>query len=88
MQCEKAAQEAEAEAIRKILGQDSGRKKREEKIKKQQEERAQERAARSSTLASNTIRLVIGPSGTTMTFSEDIGLPDIFKPVTYRYANI
>lgn len=85
MQCEKAAQEAEAEAIRKILGQDSGRKKREEKIKKQQEERAQERAARSSTLASNTIRLVIGPSGTTMTFSEDIGLPDIFKPVTYSY---
>ncbi|XP_023641629.1 INO80 complex subunit B isoform X2 [Capsella rubella] len=83
MQSEKAAQEAEAEAIRKILGQDSGRKKKEEKIKKQQEERAQERAARSSTLASNTIRLVIGPSGTTMTFSEDIGLPDIFKPITY-----
>ncbi|KAG7576314.1 INO80 complex subunit B-like conserved region [Arabidopsis thaliana x Arabidopsis arenosa] len=85
MQSEKAAQEAEAEAIRKILGQDSGRKKKEEKIKKQQEERAQERAARSSTLASNTIRLVIGPSGTTMTFSEDIGLPDIFKPITYSY---
>ncbi|EFH58746.1 hypothetical protein ARALYDRAFT_477982 [Arabidopsis lyrata subsp. lyrata] len=85
MQSEKAAQEAEAEAIRKILGQDSGRKKKEEKMKKQQEERAQERAARSSTLASNTIRLVIGPSGTTMTFSEDIGLPDIFKPITYSY---
>ncbi|VVA96735.1 unnamed protein product [Arabis nemorensis] len=85
IQSEKAAQEAEAEAIRKILGQDSGRKKREEKIKKQQEERAQERAARSSTLASNTVRLVIGPSGTTLTFSEDIGLPDIFKPITYSY---
>ncbi|KAL1211878.1 hypothetical protein V5N11_023860 [Cardamine amara subsp. amara] len=85
MQSEKAAQEAEAEAIRKILGQDSGRKKKEEKIKKQQEERAQERAARSSTLGSNTIRYVIGPSGTTMTFSEDIGLPDIFKPITYSY---
>ncbi|XP_010486192.1 PREDICTED: stress response protein nst1-like [Camelina sativa] len=85
MQSEKAAQEAEAEAIRKILGQDSGRKKKEEKMKKQQEERAQEKAARSNTLASNTIRLVIGPSGTTMTFSEDIGLPDIFKPITYSY---
>ncbi|CAH8353310.1 unnamed protein product [Eruca vesicaria subsp. sativa] len=85
IQSEKAAQEAEAEAIRKILGQDSGRKKKEEKIKKQQEERAQERATRSSTLPSDTIRLVIGPSGTTLTFSEDIGLPDIFKPCTHSY---
>ncbi|KAG2273464.1 hypothetical protein Bca4012_040299 [Brassica carinata] len=82
---EKAAQEAEAEAIRKILGQDSGRKKKEEKIKKQQEERAQERATRASTLPSDTIRVVIGPSGTTLTFSEDIGLPDIFKPITHSY---
>lgn len=31
----------QAEAIRKILGQDSNKKKREEKIKKQQEELAQ-----------------------------------------------
>nr|VDC77920.1 unnamed protein product [Brassica rapa] len=85
IQSEKAAQEAEAEAIRKILGQDSGRKKKEEKIKKQQEERAQERATRSSTLPSDTIRLVIGPSGTTLTFSEDIGLPEIFKPITHSY---
>ncbi|KAF3599274.1 hypothetical protein F2Q69_00039073 [Brassica cretica] len=85
IQSEKAAQEAEAEAIRKILGQDSGRKKKEEKIKKQQEERAQERATRSSTLPADTIRLVIGPSGTTLTFSEDIGLPEIFKPITHRY---
>ncbi|KAH0890996.1 hypothetical protein HID58_053425 [Brassica napus] len=76
---------SEAEAIRKILGQDSGRKKKEEKIKKQQEERAQERATRASTLASNTVRLVIGQSGTTLTFSEDIGLPDIFKPITCSY---
>ncbi|KAF3550412.1 hypothetical protein DY000_02003739 [Brassica cretica] len=76
---------SEAEAIRKILGQDSGRKKKEEKIKKQQEERAQDRATRASTLASNTVRLVIGQSGTTLTFSEDIGLPDIFKPITCSY---
>ncbi|XP_024022288.1 uncharacterized protein LOC21387709 isoform X2 [Morus notabilis] len=38
MQSEKMAREAEAEAIRKILGQDSGRKKREEKMKKQRDE--------------------------------------------------
>lgn len=31
----------QAEAIRKILGQDSNRKKREEKMKKRQEELAQ-----------------------------------------------
>ncbi|KAL8544880.1 hypothetical protein ACS0TY_005185 [Phlomoides rotata] len=41
LQNEKAARESEAEAIRKILGQDSSRKKREEKIKKRQEEMAQ-----------------------------------------------
>ncbi|XP_074368394.1 uncharacterized protein LOC141708589 isoform X2 [Apium graveolens] len=41
MQREKAARESEAEAIRKILGQDSSRKKREDKIKKRQEELAQ-----------------------------------------------
>ena len=46
---------------------------------------SQERATRASTLASNTVRLVIGQSGTTLTFSEDIGLPDIFKPITCRY---
>lgn len=32
---------SQAEAIRKILGQDSGRKKREEKMKKQRDELAQ-----------------------------------------------
>ncbi|KAJ4886063.1 PAPA-1-like family protein / zinc finger (HIT type) family protein [Raphanus sativus] len=46
---------------------------------------AEERATRSSTLPSDTIRVVIGPSGTTLTFSEDIGLPDIFKPITHSY---
>ncbi|KAJ4844232.1 hypothetical protein Tsubulata_027626 [Turnera subulata] len=42
MQVEKANRESEAEAIRKILGQDSTRKKREDKIKKRQEELAQQ----------------------------------------------
>lgn len=85
MQSEKAAREAEAEAIRKILGQDSGRKKREEKMKKQRDELAQGKAAKSETLASNTVRWIIGPAGTTVIFSEDIGLPQLFNSVPCSY---
>ncbi|XP_071718751.1 uncharacterized protein [Rutidosis leptorrhynchoides] len=77
---EKAARESEAEAIRKILGQDSSRKKREDKLKKRQEELAQEKAANAKMLAPSTIRTVISPTGTTVAFAEDIGLPHIFKP--------
>ncbi|KAK8540987.1 hypothetical protein V6N13_061035 [Hibiscus sabdariffa] len=85
MQVEKANRESEAEAIRKILGQDSSRKKREEKIKKRQEELAQEKAVNEEMLASNTIRLVMGPAGTTVTFPRDLGFPSIFdsKPLSY-----
>ncbi|XP_028781860.1 ABC transporter F family member 4 [Neltuma alba] len=85
MQVEKAARESEAEAIRKILGQDSSRKKREEKMKKRQEELAQEKAANARMLASNTIRYVMGPAGTTVTFPEEMGLPRLFnsKPCGY-----
>ncbi|KAM1759300.1 hypothetical protein ACFX11_008310 [Malus domestica] len=85
MQVEKAARESEAEAIRKILGQDSSRKKREDKIKKRQEEIAQERAANALTLPPNTIRTVMGPVGTIVTFSNDMGLPGLFdaKPCSY-----
>nr|XP_027114840.1 transcriptional regulator ATRX-like isoform X1 [Coffea arabica]XP_027114841.1 transcriptional regulator ATRX-like isoform X1 [Coffea arabica] len=78
MQVEKAAREAEAEAIRKILGQDSSRKKQEDKMKKRQDELAQERAA-NNVLASNAVRWVIGPSGTTVTFPDEIGLPRILE---------
>ncbi|KAL6968641.1 hypothetical protein U1Q18_034439 [Sarracenia purpurea var. burkii] len=84
MQVEKAARESEAEAIRKILGQDSSRKKREDKIKKRQEEIAQERAANAHMLASNTIRLVMGPTGTVVTFANDMGFPSIFDPKPCR----
>ncbi|KAK8548824.1 hypothetical protein V6N13_054406 [Hibiscus sabdariffa] len=79
MQSEKAARDAEAEAIRKILGQDSARKKKEDKLKKQRDELAQGKATKSETLASNTVRWVMGPGGTTVTFSEDIGLPQLFN---------
>ncbi|KAL8191971.1 hypothetical protein R6Q57_028092 [Mikania cordata] len=80
IQNEKAARESEAEAIRKILGQDSSRKKREDKLKKRQEELAQEKAANAKLLAPSTIRTVIGPNGTTVAFADDIGLPHIFYP--------
>ncbi|XP_021898802.1 uncharacterized protein LOC110815346 isoform X1 [Carica papaya] len=85
MQVEKAARESEAEAIRKILGQDSSRKKREAKMKKQQEELAQERAANASILAADTVRWVMGPSGTVVTFPEEVGLPNIFDPKPCSY---
>ncbi|KAJ0092828.1 hypothetical protein Patl1_24897 [Pistacia atlantica] len=84
-QSEKAAREAEAEAIRKIRGHDSGRKKKDEKLKKQRDELAQGKAAKSGTLALNTVRWVLGPSGTVVIFSEDIGLPNIFNPVPCSY---
>ncbi|XP_061350122.1 uncharacterized protein LOC133295326 [Gastrolobium bilobum] len=85
MQVEKAARESEEEAIRKILGQDSSRKKREDKIKKRQEELAQEKEANARMLASNTIRYVMGPTGTVVTFPDEMGLPSILnsKPVSY-----
>ncbi|XP_015891755.2 uncharacterized protein LOC107426162 [Ziziphus jujuba] len=85
LQVEKAARESEAEAIRKILGQDSNRKKREDKIKKRQEELAQEKAANALALASNTIRWVMGPTGTVVTFPNELGFPSIFDPKPCSY---
>ena len=46
------------------------------------------RAANAVALASNTIRWTMGPTGTTVTFSEDIGLPNIFNHVPSRYESI
>ncbi|XP_009783982.1 uncharacterized protein [Nicotiana sylvestris] len=84
-QAEKAARESEAEAIRKILGQDSNRKKREDKLKKRQEELAQERNATATALSSSTIRWVMGPSGNVVTFPNEMGLPSIFEPKAFSY---
>ncbi|MCL7037096.1 hypothetical protein MKW94_030254 [Papaver nudicaule] len=83
-QAEKAARESEAEAIRKILGQDSSRKKKEDKLQKRRDEIAQERTSNSA-LSSNTVRWVIGPTGTVVIFPNEIGLPNIFdsKPCSY-----
>ncbi|CAI9761500.1 unnamed protein product [Fraxinus pennsylvanica] len=85
MQNEKAARESEAEAIRKILGQDSSRKKREDKVKKRLEELAQEKVASAHMLASSTIRWVMGPTGTTVTFPQDMGFPKIFESKLCSY---
>ncbi|KAL9237470.1 hypothetical protein vseg_012013 [Gypsophila vaccaria] len=85
LQTDRAAKEAEAEAIRKIRGQDSSRKKKEDKLKKHQAELAQEKTDMATTLRPNTIRLSMGPSGTLITFSEDIGLPKIFNSLPCRY---
>ncbi|KAF9590196.1 hypothetical protein IFM89_031851 [Coptis chinensis] len=52
VQVAKAAKESEA--IRKILSQDSNRKKREDKLKKRRDELAQEKAANARTLPPNT----------------------------------
>lgn len=83
LQAEKAAKEAQAEAIRKILGQDSDRKK-EEKLKKQ-EELAQEKIVKAATLKPNTVRWIFGQHGTVVTFSEDMGLPRILNSLPCRY---
>ncbi|CAI0626293.1 unnamed protein product [Linum tenue] len=85
LHAEKLAKEAEAEAIRKILGQDSSRKKKEEKMKKQRDDVAQVKASKGDELGANTIRWVIGPSGTTVTFSNDVGLPRILSSTPCSY---
>lgn len=36
-------------------------------------------------LPSNTVRLVMGPTGTVLKFSEDMGLPIIFDSKPHRY---
>ncbi|KAK9704767.1 hypothetical protein RND81_07G009600 [Saponaria officinalis] len=85
LQNEKAARESEAEAIRKILGQDSSRKKKEDKKKKRVADLAQEKAADELMHASSTVRLVMGPNGTTVTFPNEMGLPSIFSSGPHCY---
>ncbi|KAI6684586.1 hypothetical protein NL676_030499 [Syzygium grande] len=85
MLAEKAAMESQAEAIRKILGQDSSRKKREQKIRKRQEEEAEEKAAKAMIIKSDTVRWVMGPARTVVTFPEEMGLPSIFDSRTCSY---
>lgn len=85
IQAEKAAREAEEAAIKKILGQDPARKKKEEKMNKQRDEIAKEKSSKPFNLASNTVRWTMGPNGTVVTFSDDIGLPSIFQTMSNSY---
>ncbi|TVU49752.1 hypothetical protein EJB05_01086 [Eragrostis curvula] len=91
MQVEKATKESETEAIRKILGLDSEKKKEERKQKEREEKLAenlilaQERAAREQNLAANSVRWVMGPTGTIISFPEAVGLPSIFNSKPHSY---
>uniref|UniRef100_A0A7N0U2J2 INO80 complex subunit B-like conserved region domain-containing protein n=1 Tax=Kalanchoe fedtschenkoi TaxID=63787 RepID=A0A7N0U2J2_KALFE len=75
----------QAEAIRKILGQDSSRKKKENQIKKRQVELAQEKAANSMKLAPHVVRWTSGLNGIFVTFPEEMGLPSVFKQESPSY---
>ncbi|XP_020682292.1 uncharacterized protein LOC110099473 [Dendrobium catenatum] len=81
MQVEKAARESEAAAIRKILGLDSDKKKAEKE--KAQAEKA--KAASCQISEGNSIRWIMGPTGTVVRFPDSVGLPSIFdsKPCSY-----
>jgi len=82
MQVEKAEKEQQAEAVRKILGLDSEKKKEEKKLKEREEK---EKQARLEEYRKNCVQTVMGPTGTVITFPESMGLPSIFnsKPVSY-----
>ncbi|CAA6664285.1 unnamed protein product [Spirodela intermedia] len=113
LQVEKAARSPRsAEAIRKILGQDSNRKKREEKLQKKRDELAQarrktkifrsfflflfwEKVAKSMASAGNTVRWILGPEGTTVTFlrlypppREKCAGPTCTRPYRYRHSKL
>ncbi|XP_006650777.1 INO80 complex subunit B-like [Oryza brachyantha] len=82
MQVEKAEREQQAEAMRKILGIDTEKKKEEKKQKERDEKEKQEKIEE---YKRNCIQCVMGPEGTVVTFPENMGLPSIFnsKPTSY-----
>uniref|UniRef100_A0A7N0VH67 INO80 complex subunit B-like conserved region domain-containing protein n=1 Tax=Kalanchoe fedtschenkoi TaxID=63787 RepID=A0A7N0VH67_KALFE len=84
LQNEKAAQKSQEDAIRKILSQDSSKKKKEDQRKKRMEELAQEKAADAIKHQSDTVRVVMSPAGTVVSFGENC-IPSIFttKPPSY-----
>jgi hypothetical protein len=82
MQVEKATKESEAEAIRKILGLDSEKKKEERKQKEREEK---ERATRAQNIAASSIHWVMGPTGTVVSFPHAVGLPSIFDSKPHSY---
>ncbi|KAL2631560.1 hypothetical protein R1flu_016246 [Riccia fluitans] len=82
---EKAAKEIQANAIQKILGQDSSRKKKEERLLKQRQVIEQEKKDAALEPATNSIRVTMKPEGTFVSFSQDIELPQIFSSAPPSY---
>ncbi|KAJ7557157.1 hypothetical protein O6H91_05G114000 [Diphasiastrum complanatum] len=84
-QVEKAAKDVQASAIQKILGQDSVRKKREDRLQKQREQSVQSKKFSEVKPASNSIRWIYGPTGTVVSWSKDVELPMLFNsgPLSY-----
>lgn len=82
MQVEKAEREQQAEAMRKILGIDTEKKKEE---KKQKEREDKEKQAKFEEYKRSCIQCVMRPEGTVVTFPDTMGLPSIFssKPISY-----
>ncbi|PQM43289.1 uncharacterized protein Pyn_26582 [Prunus yedoensis var. nudiflora] len=69
---ERQLKKAEATQRRKVQSEKAARE-------------AEGRTGSAVTLAPKTVRWVIGPNGTIVTFSDDIGLPGIFSPVPCSY---
>eukprot|EP00271_Cylindrocystis_brebissonii_P008963 TRINITY_DN23529_c0_g1_i1.p1 TRINITY_DN23529_c0_g1~~TRINITY_DN23529_c0_g1_i1.p1 ORF type:complete len:720 (+),score=137.03 TRINITY_DN23529_c0_g1_i1:232-2160(+) len=82
LQVEKAARESQAAAIKKLLGQDSTRKRREEKLRQVQAKTLEEKEANEKSAPSNTIRFVERVSGQTVSWAADCSLPPMFAPGT------
>ncbi|KAL9660989.1 hypothetical protein QQ045_025808 [Rhodiola kirilowii] len=84
LQNEIAAQKSQEDAIRKILSQDSSKKKKEDQRRKRMEELAEEKAAEAIKHQSETVRVVMAPTGTTVLFGENC-IPSLFttKPPSY-----
>jgi hypothetical protein len=61
------------------LGQDSTRKRREDRLHKQRQEIEQEKKMAELVAATNSIRWNLGPSGTVVSFAEDVCLPNFFN---------
>ncbi|KAF3336268.1 eukaryotic translation initiation factor 5B-like protein [Carex littledalei] len=82
LQVEKANRESQDDAIRKILGLDSDKKKEEKRLKEKEQK---ERRAESQKLNESTVKWVMGPTGTVVSFPDDVDLPSIFNSKPCRY---
>ncbi|KAG0602994.1 hypothetical protein M758_10G057400 [Ceratodon purpureus] len=84
-QVEKTARDIQATAIQRILGQDSTRKRRENRLEKQRQDIEEEKKAAELAPSINSIRWILRPTGSIVSFSEDVGLPSFFNSGPIRY---